>query len=115
MDSETLEVHDAKTFEIIVGATKKHDDVKGQKLTVKDVYPHPDFKGHKTKLHHDVGILRLNSRIEMGGANTELIKLPPATEETPVGRRITVSGWGRNPQHPRDPEQETFVPSQNGN
>ncbi|KAG4078519.1 hypothetical protein HA402_009231 [Bradysia odoriphaga] len=100
-DSHTLEDRDANGFTVMVGATKRHDHKMGQTLKVQNVYPHPDFKGHKGGLHHDVGILRLASKIVMG-ETTESIKLALSSDEPPIGRKIITSGWGRNPQHPKD-------------
>lgn len=100
-DSHTLEDHPAKGFSVVVGATKRHEKGKGQKLSVTGVYPHPDFKGEKDGYHHDVGILKLASKIVMG-QNTELISLPQPHDTTPIGRKIITNGWGRNPQHPKD-------------
>lgn len=103
MNSKTLSKHDIEGFDVYVGTTIERDRDDGQKFSVSKIYYHPEFKGKKGLLYHDVSILRVDGTIKIGKKhNTELLQLPSPNEEPQKGHELWVQGWGTNPQNPDD-------------
>lgn len=64
-----------------------------QDLSVKSYTAHPEFS--KTKLMHDIGIVRLDGVADLSRTNIKPICLPLTQELRTLPERFVVTGWGR--------------------
>lgn len=82
--------------------TNNNDLTGGTLHYVKTVFVHPKYKGGgDNHFFHDVGLLELTNDIELND-RSQLVKLAHCSDRPFSGDDLTISGYGKNPDHPND-------------
>lgn len=91
-----------ENFIVISGTNKIDPNPDGATFhSVKTVFVHPKYLTAKDNRFHDVGLLELNNEIKLG-RRAQLVQLARPTDRPATGADCTVTGYGTNPDHPKD-------------
>ena len=80
--------------QVVAGDISRHHWHWGrQKSVMSEIILHPGWDGEVNKVKDDICLFHLKSNLTFTD-KVAAIELPESSEETPVGRNATVSGWG---------------------
>ncbi|KAJ6605104.1 Trypsin-1 [Pseudolycoriella hygida] len=105
-NEQTLEQYPPEFFHVISGTREGSvNPTNGTIHDVKAVFHHPKYEGlnSKSRAHNDVALLQLVDNIELG-ETSQLVELAHENERPAIGTKCKLAGWGKNPDHPDDPD-----------